>query len=174
MILTALWLLTGCSTLRISVDYDPDFELESKKSFAVVHHNRVGENTLFNDRLIEALQKELTAKGYSKTSKEKADLLFVFHVNVEEKIDIDTDYRMAGFIGYGYSPGMIATTHTRRYTKGTLIIDALNPKDKKIVWRSIATDTLTQKETPQERIKYVNRVVKEAMAAYPSRPNTDD
>lgn len=167
MILPLLWLFLGCSTLRVTVDYDPEFELEKQKSFAVIHYDREGENTLFNDRLIAALQSELEAKGYRQSSKEEADLLFVFHVNVEEKIDIDTDYHMAGYFGYGYSPGMIATTRTHRYTEGTLIIDALNPKNRKIVWRAIATDTLTKKETPQERITYVNRVVTEAMKSYP-------
>jgi hypothetical protein len=167
MILPLLWLFLGCSTLRVTVDYDPEFEFEKQKSVAVVHYDREGENTLLNDRLIAALQKELSAKGYRQSSKEEAELLFVFHVNVEEKVDIDTDYHMAGFFGYGYSPGMIATTRTYRYTKGTLIIDALNPKNKKIVWRSIATDTLSRKETPQERIEYVNTVIAEAMKSYP-------
>lgn len=171
MILPLLWLFLGCSTLRVTVDYDPEFELEAQKSFAVVHYDREGENTLFNDRLIVALQKELLAKGYRKSPKEEAELLFVFHVNVEEKVDIDTDYHMAGFIGYGYSPGMIASTRTYRYTKGTLIIDALNPKNKKIVWRAIATDTLSRKETPQERIEYVNKVIAEAMKSYPPAHN---
>lgn len=171
MILPLLWLFLGCSALRVTVDYDPEFELEKQKSFAVVHYDREGENTLFNDRLIAALQKELLTKGYRQSPKEEAELLFVFHVNVEEKVDIDTDYHMAGFIGYGYSPGMMATTRTHRYTKGTLIIDALNPKNKKIVWRSIATDTLSRKETPQERIEYVNKVIAEAMKSYPSAQN---
>jgi hypothetical protein len=64
---------------------------------------------------------------------------------------------------------MVATTRTYHYTKGTLIIDALNAKDKKIVWRAISTDILKKQETPQEREAYVNALTKESMKEFPSK-----
>ena len=162
-------LLSACSSLRVNVDYDTEFDFTSQKSFAVAHHNREGEDTLYNDRLIEALVADLNAKLYEKVEKNSADLIFVFHTNVENKIDIDTDYTMIGYRRYGYGGHMMATTRTYQYKKGTLIIDALNPKDNKIVWRGIATDVLKTHDNPAERVKYINNVIKETMKDFPSK-----
>ena len=169
ILLVAQVVFFGCSSLKVNVDYDPEFDFASQKSFAVVHHNKEGEDTLFNDRFTEALQADLGAKAYMQAPKDSADLVFVFHVNVESKTDIDTDYTMVGYGRYGYGGHMVATTRTYKYKKGTLIIDALNPKDKKIVWRGITTDILKSHDTPEERTVYINKVVKEAMKDFPSK-----
>ncbi len=164
-----LWLFLGCSSLRVNVDYDPKFDFSSQRDFVVLHKNREGEDTLYNDRVIRALVSELEAKAYRKTEREEADLVFVFHTNVESKTDIDSDYRMIGYGGYGYSRMMVSSTRTYHYKKGTLIIDALEPSSQKIVWRGVATDVLKKQETPQERTAYINEVVKETMKDFPRR-----
>lgn len=166
--LVSLIILSACSSLKVNVDYDPEFDFSEQNSFAVVHHNKEGEDTLFNDRFIEALTADLGTKAYVRSNKDSADLIFVFHTNVESKVDIDTDYRMVGYGRYGYGGQMVSTTRTYKYTKGTLIIDALNPKDNKIVWRGITTDILKTHKNPAERIAYINAVVKEAMKDFPS------
>ena len=165
----ATLLLSACSSLRVSVDYDTEFDFTSPKSFAVVHHNKEGEDTLFNDRLIKALVADLGAKSYENAEKSAADLVFVFHTNVESKIDIDTDYTMVGYRSYVYGGHMMATTRTHQYQEGTLIIDALNPKDNKIVWRGVATDVLKTHKNPAERVKYINNVIKETMKDFPPK-----
>jgi Domain of unknown function (DUF4136) len=169
VLMVSVFMFLGCSSLRVSVDYDTEYKFLQQKSFAIVHKSREGEDTLFNDRLIQALEEDLKAKGYDKTDKESADLIFVFHTNVENKTDIDTDYTMVGYRGYRYGGTMVSTTRSYHYTKGTLIIDALTPGDKKIVWRAVSTDTLTQHDTPQERTVYIKSVVKETMKDFPSK-----
>jgi len=165
----ALSVFVGCSSLRVNVDYDPDFDFQPQKSFAIAHYNKEGEDTLFNDRLIRALEADLQSKGYTKSTKEEADLIVTFHTNVENKTSIDTDYQMIGYAGYRYGGSMVATTRTYNYKKGTLIIDLLNPKDEKIVWRGMATDILKEHKTPQERTEYLNKVVKKTMASFPRK-----
>jgi len=167
--MASLWFFVGCSSLDVSVDYDPGFDFRTSKSFAIAHYNKEGEDTLFNDRLIKALDADLQSKGYTKSAKEEADLIVTFHTNVENKTSIDTDYQMIGYGRYGYGGGMVATTRTYNYKKGTLIIDVLNPKDEKIVWRGMATDILKEHKTPQERTEYINKVVKETMVSFPRK-----
>jgi len=162
-------LMSACSSLKVNVDYDPEFDFTSKKTFAIVHYNKEGEDTLFNDRLINALEQELFSKNYIKKEKGEAELIFVFHVNVEHKTDIHTDYVRLGYSRYHYAGQMMATTRTYKYKKGTLVIDVLNPKDDKIVFRSIATDILKTHDTPQKRTEYLNNVIKEAMKDFPPK-----
>jgi len=163
-----LFLFASCSTLQVSVDYDQAYDLGHSKTFAVLHFNREGENTLFNDRVIKALEADLISKNYKKVSKENADMIFVFHVNVESKTDIHVDFQRVGYRRYGYGSGMItSTTHKYDYHEGTLIVDALNPKTEKIFWRGTAKDELTKRELPKAKTEYINKVINKLMSSFP-------
>jgi len=163
----SLLVISGCSSLKVNVDYDPSFKLSEFKTYAIVHSDLSGEDTLLSDRLISALERELNLKSYTKASQEEADFILTFHTNAESKTDIDTDYRRMGYGRYGYGGHMVATTRTYTYTKGTLIVDVLNPKDNKIVWRGVTTDVLKTYDTPTEKTAYINEVVKETMKDLP-------
>ena len=175
--LTLLFILNGCSTLQVAVDYDPSFSFQTKKSYAVVHNNKESDNTLISDRVQKAIKVSLNTKGYKEVSQESASLIFVFHVNVMNRSDIRTDYQMVGyngyrygFGGYGYGPGtaVIATPSTYRWKEGKLVIDALNPQTKKIVWRGTVKDELGRKNTtPEEKTAYINSVVSKVMQKFP-------
>jgi hypothetical protein len=175
--------VSGCSTLKIDVDHDSSFAFNTKRTYAVVHNVREGDNTLVNDRIDSAIKSYLNKEGYTEVSKEKADLIFVFHVNVMNRSDIRTDYQMIGYpgyrygfgyggYGYGYAPGttMIATPSTYRWKEGKLVIDALNPLNKKIVWRGTVSDELTRKSTTtQEKTEYINSIVTKVMKKFPTK-----
>ena len=66
-------LLGGCSSLSVNVDYDLEFDFSAQKTFTIIHFNKEGEDTLLNDRLINALEEELLAKKYIKIEKDEAD-----------------------------------------------------------------------------------------------------
>jgi hypothetical protein len=173
--------LSGCSTLKIDVDHDTSFAFNDKKTYAIVHSHRESDNTLLNDRIQNAIKNSLNAKDYKEVSKESASLIFVFHVNVTNRSDIRTDYQMIGYPGYrygfgyggyGYGPGttMIATPSTYRWKEGRLVIDALNPITKKIVWRGTITDELSRSTTTtEEKTAYINKVVTKMMQKFPPK-----
>ncbi|MEA3371740.1 MAG: DUF4136 domain-containing protein [Campylobacterota bacterium] len=162
-------LFVGCSTLDVSVDYDESYDFKSAKSFAVDNSVGSSQNTLFGERVVNALNSELTLKNYTKSSKEEADLIFVFHASAKEKSDVQTSIGMSGYRGYRYGGMMMSTTHTYEYKEGTLVVDALSPKTKKVVWRGIGVKELSEKETPQERTKAVNAAVKKIMEKFPTK-----
>jgi len=169
-----IFILSGCSVMKVDVDYDTSYNFDGKTKYAVVHASRAGENTLTNDRIMQAIKSSLNVRNYTNVQKNEADLIFVFHVNVKDKTDIRTDYQMVGYRGFGYGFGgggmMIATPSSYSYTEGTLILDALNPKTKKIVWRGIASDELNRSETtPEEKREYINKVISELMKNFPKK-----
>ncbi|MBN2816445.1 MAG: DUF4136 domain-containing protein [Campylobacterales bacterium] len=163
---------TACSQLDIKIDYDTEYEFSKEIKYTVVHSSRVGDDTLTNDRIKKALQNTLDLKGYTMVEQKDADVLFVFHADVKDKTDIQTDYQMVGFGGYGFARGfgggMVATTSAYNYTEGTLVVDALNPDTQKILWRGIATDELSKKDaTPEEKSAYINVVVSKLINNFP-------
>ena len=67
--------------------------------------------------------------------------------------------------------GMMAVpvTRTYNYDVGQLLVDILNAKDNKIVWRGVATDSLKQLKTPGERVEYINKVMTSIFKTLPSK-----
>ena len=165
----ALLLFIGCSTLKVSVDYDESYDFEKVRTFAIDRTSQNPKNTLFEDRVTNALENELILKNYKKVSKEEADLIFVFHSSVKNKSDIQTSYGLSGYRGFRYGGMMLSTTHTYDYTEGTLVVDALSPKTKKIVWRGKGVKELRDKKTPAQRTEAVNAAVKKIMEKFPKK-----
>ena len=167
--LSLVMFFLGCSTLRVQNDYDEGFDFNKVKYYTVKHNVRVGENTLLNDRITAALENIFDTKGYKKSDLQKADLIFVYHYNVKDRVDIQTDYQMVGVRRYRFGGSMMATTTTYRYKEGTIIVDALDKKSNKIVWRSIGVLEIQEQDTPQERKAYVFKIIKELMQKFPSK-----
>ena len=164
-----LLLFVGCSTLNVSVDYDETYDFKSAKSFAIDSGKKSATHTLFSSRVVSALKNELELKNYKNVSKEEADLIFVFSANAKDKSDTQVSYGLSGYRGFGYGGMMMATSHTYEYTEGTLVIDALSPKSKKVVWRGVGVKELREQETPQERTEAVNAAVKKIMEKFPAQ-----
>ena len=156
----ATLLFVGCSTLDVSVDYDESYDFKNVKTFIVDSSAESSRNSLFGDRVVNALENELEVKNYKKTSKDDADLIFVFHFATKDKSDVQTSFGISSFGGYRYGTGMMmSTTNTYEYTEGTLVIDALSPSTKKIVWRGIGVKELRRKDTPAKKTEAVNKAI---------------
>jgi len=174
--------LGGCSTLKVDVDYDANYDFKNKTEYAIVYNPKESDNTLVTDRIKEAIKTQLDAKNYVEVEKSQADLIFVFHVNVTQRSDIRTDYERIGYSGYGYGGAwgyrgfggygggtmIVERPSVYRWKEGRLVIDALNKKSKKIVWRGIVKDELSSKSsTVQEKKQYINSVVKKLFKQFP-------
>lgn len=163
----SLVLLVGCTTLKINVDYDESFAFEKQSSFVIKHNTKEGDDTLTNDRIINAIRGNLEVKNYKENDKDEADLIFVFHTSVKDKMELQTDYNHMGFGRYRFGGGMTTTTTSYNYTEGTLIIDALNPKNQKIVWRVVGTMELKEIKTPKEKEDSINKIVAKLLKSFP-------
>jgi len=171
-------LLTGCASLRVQSDYDPQFAFQTLHSVAVLYpksDNRA--LSLAQQRFHDALAAQLRAKGYRLTDKTHADFYMLFHLDITQKSQIVTDYRMMGLFPYRpfYGYGM-AVPVEREYSwnEGRFIVDAVLPAQNRIIWRAIAVDRLHDFDTPQERQAYIQRVVNEVLAKFPPKPSKGD
>lgn len=166
--------LLGCSTVDVNIDYDQKFDFLSVQSFSVKHKVREGESSLVNDRITAAIKKQLILKGY-KNEVQESELTFYFYYGAKEKTDFHTRYGLAsGFGQIGWGAGMmVSTTDAHRYTEGTLMIEAINPKTEKTVWRGVAVLELKEQKTPEEKTAYINSIVAEILEKYPSKVVTE-
>jgi hypothetical protein len=165
-ILAAL-ILTACSSISVQQDYDPEYDFSKLKTFGFIPlSSEAGIDQLSADRLSNAIKTELLAKGY--TLSEQADFGIALLFSSKTK----TNVQSYGY-GYGYGyygrPGYGGTGHVdvTQYEEGTLVIDFVDMKENKLVWRGIGSGALSQSPSVEERTQRVNNAVNQILAQFP-------
>lgn len=156
---------------KVTVDYAHEFDFEKVKTFQYVDTPESNaQNQLVDGRIRDAIIRELTDGGLRQVESDP-DLFITYHVTSEENTVYNTTATgfggyggyyggWGGYGGYGYGGmGMAsATTTSYTFTEGTLIIDAYEPGEKKMVWRG--TGTVTVKENPEKLSKQIDKILR--------------
>ena len=155
----------GCSTLKTSVDYDRSANFSGYKTFAWRDSGEI-RNPLMAKRIEEAVTSELAKKGLTQASGEDADLWVVAHPRLSKETQI-TSYNSGWGYGWRYRGPRVSTATVEQIPVGTLIVDLVDAKQKELVWRGTASDTLKPERTPEEREAALAKAVAEMFAKYP-------
>lgn len=83
-------------------------------------------------------------------AKDKADFLLTYHIATRERLDI-RDYGTGYYWPYRRGP----MTDVYQYTEGTLIIDMLDAKTEKLIWRGWATRVIDKPSIPQQQLEKI-------------------
>jgi len=139
-LLLVLIALIGCSSMSIYVEYDQQTDFSRYKTFAWIETQprrmpakRIDAHIL-DSRIREAVEAELSARGFRLVPRPEADLLVIYHVGAKNKVDV-THY------GYRYGPRGRWVGHrveVTKYKEGTLIIDIIDARLKELIWRGSA------------------------------------
>jgi len=182
-----LVLLTACAGIPVSTDYSQDFDFSNVSSYAWLlpakHRNPEVDNDLVRARVVDAVDAQFTAKGLSQVSDaSKASVLVSYQLGQEDKIAIDNFGSWYTHFGYypcyrcGYRPGYgyFGNSHfydddiwVRNYKESTLMIDVIDPKSKKLLWRGMTKRIIPSLKTPEERRLYVLETVSAILAEFP-------
>ena len=173
ILLLGLAACVACSTIRVSTDYDPEADFGSLSSYAWleeksgVQGDREGVNSLLDRRAREAVADELQAKGLEAAARGSADVLVVYHLSAEQKLDIDTINS-----NYGSGPGRWnrvgnSQTVVREYQEGTLVIDLVDASSKDLIWRGTGQTRLREYSDPEQREERLRSAVKQILADFP-------
>jgi hypothetical protein len=161
--------VAGCSTMSVSTDYDLTASFTSYTTFDFIPAPEV-RNPLIRARVEDAITKQLEAKGLKKSS-DSPDLLVSAHGRLSSETQFDTrsfGYGWGRWGGYWGGMGMgSSTTTARQVPVGTLIIDLVDAASKKLVWQAVASDTIDQNSSAQERDYRINEAVTKIFKGYP-------
>ena len=151
--------LTSCSSISVRTDYDREVNFTKYQTFKWMPNpekrlGRVKQNSLVDKRIRRAIKHEMETKGYRFVKSGKADALIVYHIAVQNKVDIDR---------YGYWGRRV---HVRRYKEGSIILDIVDARTKEMVWRGVAQGTVSYLKGDPER---VNEAVSKLLEEYPPR-----
>lgn len=166
----ALLLVTSLPAVaqKVIVDYDKAASFTNYKTYAW-KEGTPAKNPLNNTRILEAIDKQLAAKGFMKVDAEQnPDLIILYHAAVDIETQINT-VNMGGYYGWygGYygGGGGTSTTYVDKIPVGTLRVDMGDPKTKKLLWQGKGTDTVDEK--PEKLEKTINKVAEKMFKNFP-------
>jgi hypothetical protein len=156
---------------KVTIDYAHDFDFSGPETFQYVNTEESNaSNPMMADRIESMIKGKMKAGGAVEVT-ENPDIFITYHITSEQQTSYTTTsfgyggygggwggYGRYGYGGYGGMGGMSSsTTQARNYTVGTLIIDAYDSTDKKMIWR--ATGQVTVKDKPEKQIKQVEKIL---------------
>jgi hypothetical protein len=156
----------GCFTApafaqKITIDYAKEFDFGKVKTFTYNPTDDTNsKDPLMDGRIKDAIISQLKEGGLTQVDI-GPDLYVTYHIATKDNTVYDTT--TMGYGGYGmgwggWGGGMATSTTTAMtYTEGTLIIDAYDSTDKKMVWRG--TGTVTLKQNPEKVTKQIHKIV---------------
>ena len=126
------------------------------------------EDPLWEDRVTRAVDSQLSAKGWT-MAPAGGDAAVAAYSSTKSQKTLQTWY--TGFGGGwrwdGFGDGM-ATTTVQETPVGTLMVDIFDSSTKKLIWRGVASDTLSGK--PEKDEKKLDKAVAEMFKNFPPPP----
>lgn len=158
---------TGCSSLRITTDHADGVDFSAFETFKYRESETslARSNQLVDQRIVEALRREMTASGLSEVES-GADVFVTYYGSTSESIRLNTTH-----MGYGWPRGRwgggmaTSTTTATTHTQGTLVIDVWDSSSKELVWRGVVTDSISR--NPDRNRERLNRGIVQAFEDFP-------
>ena len=169
----AIFMISGLSAsagTKVRVDYDRNADFESYKTFKwkkTPETSLRNASSLMHSRIMNAIEHQMTSSGalIEAEDGEEADLEVTYHTNTRDELRIDTTgygygwgggggvYYSPYWVGY-WGPSYVESTTSYSYTMGTLVVDIIDNKEDKLIWRGTAEGTVPEKPEKAEKKIY--------------------
>jgi hypothetical protein len=159
--LTVAWPTTSCSGITVDSDYEPGTNFSGYKTFAWTTRPSPGAagarevSGLVADRIKRVVEAELVLRGLAEAGEAEADLVVDYHLSVAQKTRYNDPY-------YAYD-------RAQTYEEGTLLVDLIERKTQRIVWRGSGQTRILHLKTPEARANRVREVVTAIMEQFPPK-----
>lgn len=155
----------GCSGIKVSTDHNQEFDFSGFKTYEWmagkpdILRDPLIDTALLDRRVKQAVERELSVRGYVKVE-DDPDFFVSYHFGTESQVDVSS-------CGYHYpvSPrcwGQEVEAYT--YTKGTLILDIVEPDHLELVWRGYAAGAIHDVERMDETM---GEAVRKVLSGFP-------
>jgi hypothetical protein len=161
--LSAAFAFAGCSTVTVTTDYDRSVSFAKYRSYSLSPAARGQTLSPSSEAALrESLRTKLAERGIGQVQSGKADLAVVRHVFTQEKLAVqqytDWGYGSSAWpYGYGYySPwagAPMTYTDVHQYTEGTLVLDFVDTRTKKLVFRGVGQAVVSGPESNAGKIQ---------------------
>jgi len=146
--------LAGCATLTASAHVERSVNFNDYVTYdwgppdnLPVGDPRLDNNPFFHDYLEGAIEKRLAGKGYKRVPfGGPPDLLIHYHAAVNQRVEVSSVDQANGYCYQDCTPRMVD------YEQGTLVVDIVDAKTNRVVWRGWAQDIMNGVIDNQDRL----------------------
>jgi hypothetical protein len=167
--------LAACSSgPKIFTNQSPTANFNTYKTYnyesALGTDESNGYRSILSDYLIAATDREMQARGYSKS--DTPDMVLNFYVHTKEKIRTTSSPSMGmggGYYGYRdpyYGSYGGYETRTTQYTEGTLNVDIVDNQKDQLAWEGVAVGRVND-EVRKNLEAAANSAIGEVFAQFP-------
>jgi hypothetical protein len=160
--------LAACSTYHVSTDHDEKADFSRLRVYSWAPRekadNPVVENTLVENRIRGAVDRELAAKGFRRAESGPSDFSVDFATAMRERVDVWSWPTWCnchcghGWVGWGND------VRVYNYVQGTLLIGVIDPATNDLLWRGTATSVVDEQSGS---VKRIDEAVKALLADFP-------
>jgi len=141
---------------HVTTDSDPAAPFATYKTYAWTP-GTASAVSLTEQRIHDGVNAQLQGKGMTQVNS-NPNVFVATHVTTHTVPQVIAD----GFGPWGFGGGM-ATVQT--YTEGSLIVDLYDATTRKMVWRGVATATVSS--TPEKNAEKIDKSLMKMFARYP-------
>ena len=159
-------LVSSCASIRVNYDYDKTADFSKYKTYNYYQDIETGLNELDSKRLINAMDANLQARGFSLS--EAPD----FFINIQSQEYHEAQRSSVGVgvggsgrnVGGGVSIGIpIGQSNINRQ----IIIDFIDENGKGLFWQSVSESSFNPNASPSTREKKLKAIVEKVLSQYP-------
>jgi uncharacterized protein DUF4136 len=153
--LLAVLVAAGCQSVTTHFDRGTDFA--SLKTYRWDEGTPPsGPFAVMNDFVQKTITEELAARGLQVDS-QKAALLARYHTDTDQAFTLNANGDWSAFFDL----------REVRFQQGTLVLDLIDARTKKLLWRGTAEDVFDQRDLISQNEKRVALAVKKMLADFP-------
>lgn len=165
--LATLLLATTVFAQTISFDFDKSVDFAGFRTYAWADGTNVPE-PLVHQRIVDAVDVQMTLKGLQQVHRtSKPDVLVAYHAAFDRTLQV------SGF-GTGWGPyrwggTRTVSARTEEILVGTMIVDLIDARTNRIIWRGTATRDVDMHATPEKRDRNISRTTAKLFTHYPPK-----
>ena len=173
LLVLSVAVFSGCSSVSVSRDFDGSVDFSVLKTFAWQHAEQPQtgdpriDNDLTDERIRNAVNTTLAAKGFRPVARADADFLVAYFVDHKRKLNSGSVSVGMGRGSSGRYGGVGYNTGVSEYDQVILTLDILNPSDGKMVWRGVGSRSTYEGSNPAKSTQIVNESVEKILKKFP-------
>jgi hypothetical protein len=168
-VLMMLLTTAACATMSVSSHTEPGLTTAAYRTFdwgdpdpLPTGDPRLDQNPLFKDHIQGEVEKQMAMRGVT-LAEQHPDLWIHYHAVISPRLDVN---RVDEEYGYCYDPE--CTARVIEYEEGTLVLDIIDARTNRVIWRGWAQNTIDAAlKDPDRMARDIAQAVQRMLARFP-------
>jgi hypothetical protein len=147
--------IAGCAPIRVSSHVDRERDFTRYRTFdwgpadaLPAGDARLERDAFFQDHIQGAIERNMAARGFERAAATvEPDVRVHFHAVIDRRLDVNRLDSQSGYCG-----GNDCQAGVSEYEEGTLVIDVIDARTNRLVWRGWAQDSVEGVLENQDRL----------------------